>query len=471
MRRSTVHTSGTLVTRRAARTSARACRTSDPLDAEPAARRADPRRPACGSRSTWWPRPGSTNADLAARPGAAQPAGLGAGHRLPVGRPRPARPDLDRPARHQHRHVGAGPARRRRPGALDLAAAARRAGGGRRPARRSPSCRRVLKWPNDVLVGERKICGILAERVETPTRAGLRGRDGHQRPPAARPSCRCRPPPRSRSPRPRPDPRSRREPRDRGQCWPRSSCCSGAGRPARTTRRLVRGYVERSATLGRRVRVELGERSGATGVAEAVDRRGRLVVRTAGGHRGSRRRRRRPRTLTSVGLPAKLLGADEYVVIHTRTHAKALMLPAFAPDRDRRRRSAPGGPGAGRRSGRSGRWPSPASGWLLVLWLVLVPFLRWRTTTYTITNRRLITRRGIFNKVGHRPAAEPGQRGVVRAQPARPDAGLRHPARRRPPPRTAWWCWPTCPTPSRCTTEISELLFGTDPHGGPTPRA
>ncbi|HEY5820792.1 MAG TPA: biotin--[acetyl-CoA-carboxylase] ligase [Propionibacteriaceae bacterium] len=27
----------------------------------------------------------------------------------------------------------------------------------------------VLKWPNDVLVLERKICGILAERVETPT--------------------------------------------------------------------------------------------------------------------------------------------------------------------------------------------------------------------------------------------------------------------------------------------------------------
>ena len=39
-------------------------------------------------------------------------------------------------------------------------------------------------------------------------------------------------------------------------------------------------------------------------------------------------------------------------------------------------------------------------GVVLLIWLVLIPFLRWRTTTYTITNRRLITRSGILNKVG-----------------------------------------------------------------------
>jgi uncharacterized membrane protein YdbT with pleckstrin-like domain len=36
----------------------------------------------------------------------------------------------------------------------------------------------------------------------------------------------------------------------------------------------------------------------------------------------------------------------------------------------------------------------------LVVWLVVLPFLRWWTTTYTVTNRRLITRRGILNKIG-----------------------------------------------------------------------
>jgi len=63
---------------------------------------------------------------------------------------------------------------------------------------------------------------------------------------------------------------------------------------------------------------------------------------------------------------------------------------------------------------------------ILFVWLCVVPFLRWWTTTFTITNRRLITRRGILNKRGHGPAAHPDQQRRVRAVAARPDARLRH---------------------------------------------
>ena len=33
--------------------------------------------------------------------------------------------------------------------------------------------------------------------------------------------------------------------------------------------------------------------------------------------------------------------------------------------------------------------------------LFLIPWLRWSTKTYTVTSKRIITRSGIFNKVGH----------------------------------------------------------------------
>ena len=100
-----------------------------------------------------------------------------------------------------------------------------------------------------------------------------------------------------------------------------------------------------------------------------------------------------------MGLPAKLLGADEHVVIHTRTHAKALIMPAFALILI----GAAVGAGAALMPAEVrpvGTLAVIAVGLLLVLWLVVVPYLRWLTTTYTVTTRRLITRSGILNKMG-----------------------------------------------------------------------
>jgi membrane protein YdbS with pleckstrin-like domain len=38
---------------------------------------------------------------------------------------------------------------------------------------------------------------------------------------------------------------------------------------------------------------------------------------------------------------------------------------------------------------------------LLAWWWSVLPYLRWRTTTYTLTNHRLTTRRGILSRTGH----------------------------------------------------------------------
>lgn len=101
-----------------------------------------------------------------------------------------------------------------------------------------------------------------------------------------------------------------------------------------------------------------------------------------------------------MGLDPQLLGAGEVEVLHLRTHAKALVLPAIAlvliavvsgfafallPS----------------------TW-QPVANWVVLalvviavaMWVVY-PFLHWLTSTYTFTNRRIITRRGIITQSGH----------------------------------------------------------------------
>lgn len=100
-----------------------------------------------------------------------------------------------------------------------------------------------------------------------------------------------------------------------------------------------------------------------------------------------------------MGLPRKLLGEGEYVEVQVRTHAKKLITPALLfillaavvgfgcalvpPD------ASP-----------IGQYVVITIGLVLFVWWCLVPFLRWRTTTYTITNRRVLTRTGIITKTG-----------------------------------------------------------------------
>src|SRR4051794_11633456 len=100
-----------------------------------------------------------------------------------------------------------------------------------------------------------------------------------------------------------------------------------------------------------------------------------------------------------MGLPRRLLGEGEHVEIQVRTHAKALVLPALALI------VLGAGVGVGAaavpaKASPTGQYVVIILGLVLAIWWCLVPFLRWRSTTYTITNRRLIVRTGILNKTG-----------------------------------------------------------------------
>jgi uncharacterized membrane protein YdbT with pleckstrin-like domain len=98
-----------------------------------------------------------------------------------------------------------------------------------------------------------------------------------------------------------------------------------------------------------------------------------------------------------VGISPKLLTDGESVVVDTRTHPKALIVPglvlvltlAVAIFLDRLVDNG----------------IVSLVVWILaavvVVWWVLRPFLTWLTSTYTITNKRLITRTGIISRKGH----------------------------------------------------------------------
>ena len=101
-----------------------------------------------------------------------------------------------------------------------------------------------------------------------------------------------------------------------------------------------------------------------------------------------------------MAISRKLLNDDEFVIVSVRTHVKALLVPALVLIVI---------------AAAAGYLSTLPSGdprgflvlviWvvacLLILWLVVRPFLAWLTTTYTVTNRRLITRSGILTRRGH----------------------------------------------------------------------
>lgn len=98
-----------------------------------------------------------------------------------------------------------------------------------------------------------------------------------------------------------------------------------------------------------------------------------------------------------MGISKKLLSEGEHVVLSVRTHPKALIWPVallivvvagvitaamLQPD-----------------DSIYGLVAAAVAVPVVIGW-VAIPFLRWMTSTYTVTNRRLITRHGIITRTG-----------------------------------------------------------------------
>jgi membrane protein YdbS with pleckstrin-like domain len=100
-----------------------------------------------------------------------------------------------------------------------------------------------------------------------------------------------------------------------------------------------------------------------------------------------------------MGISPRLLGDGERVVVSTRTHVKALLRPILVFILI---------------CGVTGfALPWVPSDLMVLSWVVLLlgaaavaywvvwPVLNWLSTSYTVTDRRLITRQGVLTRVGH----------------------------------------------------------------------
>ena len=101
-----------------------------------------------------------------------------------------------------------------------------------------------------------------------------------------------------------------------------------------------------------------------------------------------------------TGIPQRLLGDDEHVVLALRPHWKELVWPAIvllvlSPVTTYVTTVVP--------DGSAQKWLRIAVvvvGLLVLLRFVVWPFVKWITTSYVVTDRRLITRVGVIARQG-----------------------------------------------------------------------
>lgn len=99
-------------------------------------------------------------------------------------------------------------------------------------------------------------------------------------------------------------------------------------------------------------------------------------------------------------LPRKLMIDGESIVTSTRTHIKVLFVPFLIL-------LVVAGAGGFLYGAVSGDFADGWPRWIVVLvaavlivWGSVIPFIRWLTWTYTVTNKRLIEQKGILTRTG-----------------------------------------------------------------------
>jgi len=98
-----------------------------------------------------------------------------------------------------------------------------------------------------------------------------------------------------------------------------------------------------------------------------------------------------------VAINKKLLNEGESIVFSTRTHVKALLVPALVLILV----AGAAGYGLGQVDNKVVRYVIAAVALVVIVVYTVWPFLNWLTTTYTVTNRRLTTHSGVISRTGH----------------------------------------------------------------------
>ncbi len=100
-----------------------------------------------------------------------------------------------------------------------------------------------------------------------------------------------------------------------------------------------------------------------------------------------------------MAINPKLLNEGEHVVVSTRTHPKALLVPLFALLVTLAVAVVLNGLGSGDAADIMHLVVWILAG-LAIVWFVVRPLVTWATTTYTFTNRRFMKRSGLIAKEG-----------------------------------------------------------------------